>query len=518
MRGADVSSAQARRQPRCRAAERTRRPLPFVSIAVFTLCTSLHAGSQITASHAAIATSSPLATQIGVRVLKDGGSAADAAVAVALLIGVAQPESSGIGGGGMLTYYESKTGAIWTLDFLPTAPAAVKPEMAGTRTGVKAAGTPGLLAGLDVLHRKFGLKPWKSVVEPAIVLAREGGNKDLAATLTRVSEAGARDFYDGETGNRIASKVKDAGGVLGFQDLRTYAAIWRAPMRIEFNGYDIYVPPAPSTGAIIIGETLNMLSTYDLAASGFQTTKTIHLLSEALRRASIDASHYIGDPASARIPYRDLLSSARADAWRKTIVVDHFTPAGSLTEPDMTPPASGHTTHITIADSGGNVVSMTLTLGDESGSGFVVPGTGVLMNDALAAFTSKVPNALEGGKRSRTPLSPAIILKDNHPVIAIGTPGGDAIPSSILQVLLNVIVYKKTFGEAIAAPRIHQSEAPDDMDYERALSKETISALAAIGQPTNQRETIGDVEALMFDGGNIIAVSDPRHRGAAGGF
>src|ERR1051326_2263713 len=163
-------------------------------------------GSQVMAPHAAVATSSPLATQIGVRVLKDGGSAADAAVAVALLIGVAQPESSGIGGGGMLTYYEAKTGAIWTLDFLSTAPAGVKPDMAGTRLGVKAVGTPGFLAGLDVLHRKFGVRPWKADVGPAIVLARETGKKELTATLQRISDAGARDFYDGELGNHIASK------------------------------------------------------------------------------------------------------------------------------------------------------------------------------------------------------------------------------------------------------------------------------------------------------------------------
>lgn len=481
-------------------------------------CIPSYGGSQVTATHAVIATSSPLATQIGLQVLKDGGSAADAAVAAALLIGVAQPESSGIGGGGMLTYYEAKSGAIWTLDFLSTAPAAVKPDMAGTRMGVRAIGAPGLLAGLDVLHRKFGLKPWSTLVRPAIVLAREGGSRDLAATLQRISEAGARDFYDGETGNRIASKVKDAGGVLGFQDLRTYAAVWRAPMRIEFNGYDIYLPPAPSTGAIVIGETLNILSTYDLGATGFETPKTLHLLTEALRRASIDRTHYVGDPAGARIPYRDLLSSARADAWRKTILPDKYTPTASLTEPDMTAITTGHTTHISIADSGGNVVSMTLTLGDESGSGFVVPGTGVLMNDALAAFSTKVPNALAGGKRAETPLSPAIVLKDKHPLIAIGTPGGEAIPPTILQVLLNMIIYKKTLGDAVAAPRVQQSDAPDDIEYERALSADTVAALSTMGHPTTQRETIGDVQALMFDGGNIIAVADPRHKGAAGGF
>ena len=489
-----------------------------LAVLMLAAASTAYGGSQVTATHAAIATSSPLATQIGVRVLKDGGSAADAAVAVALLIGVAQPESSGIGGGGMLMFYEAKSGSVWTLDFLSTAPAGVKPDMAGTRLGVRAVGAPGLLAGLDVLHRKFGVKPWKTLVQPSVVLSRESGKSELAATLSRIGEAGARDFYDGEIGNRIASKVKDAGGVLGFQDLRTYAAIWRAPMRIEFNGYDIYLPPAPSTGAIVIGETLNILSAYDLAAMGFETSKSLHLLSEALRRASIDRTHYIGDPASARIPYRDLLSSARADAWRKTIVADKFTPAGSLTEPEMTATASGHTTHISIADSRGNVVSMTLTLGDESGSGFVVPGTGVLMNDALAAFSSKVPNALAGGKRAETPLSPAIVLKDNHAVVAIGTPGGDAIPPTILQVLLNMIVYKKPLGDAVAAPRIQQSDAPDDMEFERALSQDTIATLSTMGHPTVQRETIGDVQALMFDGGNIIAVADPRHRGAAGGF
>ncbi len=490
-----------------------------LAVLLLAAASTAYAGSQVTATHAAVATSSPLATQIGVRVLKDGGSAADAAVAVALLIGVAQPESSGIGGGGMLTYYEAKTGAVWALGFLSTPPAAVKPEMAGTRIGVKAVGTPGLLAGLDVLHRKFGLRPWKALVQPSIVLARETGKNELAGTLVRISEAGGRDFYDGEIGNRIASKVKDAGGILGFQDLRNYAAIWRAPMRIEFDGYDIYLPPAPSTGAIVIGETLNILSGYDLNATGFETPKSVHLLAEALRRAAIDRTHYLGDPAGARIPYRDLLSSARADAWRKTIVPDHFTTAASLAEPDMTAtPIGSHTTHISIADSGGNVVSMTLSLGDGSGRGFVGPGTGVLMNDALAAFGSKVPNALEGGKRAATPLSPAIVLKDKHPLIVVGTPGGEAIPSSILQVLLNVIVYKKSLNDAVAAPRIQQNDAPDDMEYERALSKETVTALSTMGHPTIQRETIGDVQALMFDGGKIIAIADPRHGGAAGGF
>jgi gamma-glutamyltranspeptidase/glutathione hydrolase len=473
-------------------------------------------GSQVTATHAALATSSPLATQIGVRVLKDGGSAADAAVAVALLIGVAQPESSGIGGGGMLTYFEAKSGSVWTLDFLSTAPAAVKPEMAGTKLGVKAAGVPGLLAGLDVLHRKFGARPWKELVQPAIVLAREGGNRDLAATLTRIAEAGARDFYDGEIGNRIASHVKDAGGILGFQDLRSYAAIWRAPMRIQFNGYDLYLPPAPSTGAIVVGESLNILSSYDLGASGFESPKTLHLLVEALRRAAIDRSHYVSDPEGARIPYRELLSGARADAWRKTIQ-ERFTPANSLTEPEINP-TGGHTTHISIADAAGNVVAMTLTLGDENGSSFVVPGTGVLLNDALASFTGKLPNTLAGGKRAATPLSPAIVLKENHPVIALGTPGGETIPSTILQVLLNVIVYKKSLGDAVAAPRVHQDQVPDDIEYERALPQATLEGLSAMGYPVAQRETIGDVQALMFDGGNIIAVADPRHRGAAGGF
>jgi gamma-glutamyltranspeptidase / glutathione hydrolase len=488
-------------------------------------CLPAFAGSEVSATHAAIATSSPLATQIGLRVMKDGGSAADAAVAVALLIGVAQPDASGIGGGGMLTYYEAKSGSIWTLDFLAVAPAAAKPELAGTKSGASSIGVPGVLAGLDALHRKFGVRPWKELVQPAVILAREGGMpsdprlapKDLATTLARIGAAGPRDFYDGEIAAKLVSRVKSAGGVLSFQDLRSYAPVWRAPMRIEFNGYDICVPPAPSTAVLVMGETLNILSTFDLAASGFQSPKTLHLLAEALRRASIDASHYISDPASARIPYRDLLSSARADAWRKSILLDRFTATGALAEPELAAPG-GHTTHISIADASGNVVAMTLTLGGDFGSGFVVPGTGVLLNNTLAAFTPKLPNTLAGAKRAATPLSPTIVMKENHPVIALGTPGGGAIPTTILQVLLNVIVYDKPLGEAIAAPRYHQSNEPDEIEYERAAPQATIAALAAMGHPTAARDTIGDVQALMFAGGRIIAVADPRHGGAAGGF
>jgi gamma-glutamyltranspeptidase/glutathione hydrolase len=520
------------------------RPRAVISAFCFllsALSSSAFAGGQATVTHAAIATSSPIATKVGVAVLKSGGSAVDAAVAVALALGVLQPHACGIGGGGIALFYEAKTGAVWTLDFLSVSPAAVKPENVGTKTGALSAGAPGLVAGLDALHRKFGRQPWKELVQPAIALARDGvpingeleaaltaaniplpanktlEQKDLATTLGRIAAFGARELYDGETTTKLVDSVRAAGGVLSFRDMSEYAPIWRAPIKLRFNGFDIYAPPAPSSGALVIGESLNILATYDLASRGFQSVNSLHLIAEASRRASIDRDRVMADPAGARIPYRDLLATAHAEAWRSSIIADRVT-ATSMLADAATKPASDHTTHVTIADAEGNIVAMTLTIGDALGSRFVASGTGILLENTVASFSDRLPNSLAGSKRPSTPLSPTLVMRGDHPLIALGTNGGAAIPMTILDVLLNVLVYQQPVAEAIAARRYTQGSTPDQIDYESGAPEATTNALNAMGHGIARQPSIGDVNAIWFEDGKMIAVADPRHPGAAGGY
>ncbi|HWS71632.1 MAG TPA: gamma-glutamyltransferase, partial [Thermoanaerobaculia bacterium] len=332
-------------------------------VALLFVAQTTFAGSQVVASKAALSTVSQQATQVGLGVMQRGGNAADAAVAVALALAVVHPQAGNIGGGGFLVYYDAKTKGVWTLDFRETAPGAAKRDMylqadgaAGkqSQTGPLAAGVPGTLAGLDAIHERFGTRPWKELVVPAMHLARNGfrtngeltadleqarrernidqflstaalfypngkelaaGTQlvqpDLAATLDRIGDLGAADFYDGETADKLVRAVRAAGGLLSYRDLKDYKPIWRAPIKLKYGEYDLYTMAPPSAGGLVIGEALNILGGYDLASTGFQSSQAIHLLAEATRRAYIDRNKYLGDPGTTRIPYRELLSEER---------------------------------------------------------------------------------------------------------------------------------------------------------------------------------------------------------------
>jgi gamma-glutamyltranspeptidase/glutathione hydrolase len=516
----------------------------FLLFPVFFLLQPLSA--QVNATHAALSTAHPLATRAGLKVLQQGGTAADAAVTVACVLAVVHPQGGNLGGGGFLVYYDAKTHGVWTLDFRETAPREVVRNMFEKlpAAGARAAGIPGTVAGLDALHRKFGTRPWKDLLAPAIAAARDGARIDaeifgeietakrernldirkalpppeLAVTLQRLADRGARDFYDGMIAKKLIEGVRGAGGIFGFRDLHDYEPVWRAPIKLRYGPYEIHTIPPPSGGGIVLGETLNILANDDLAATGFQTTASLHLLIEAQRRAALDRMHYIGDPTGARIPYRELLSQRRAEGWRKTIDPKRVTATALLSEPSVLAPEGEHTTHFTIADAEGNVVSFTTSLGDTFGSGFLVPELGFFLNNALTDFTTGA-NAMDPGKRPASSMSPVIVLRDNKPFLAIGTRGGAAIPTTILQVFLNVVVYGKSLQAAVAAPRYHHGGAPEEMLYERTLTPQPLlESLNAMGHGVAARESIGDVHAILFENGRLIAVADPRRGGAAGGY
>ncbi|HYK04010.1 MAG TPA: gamma-glutamyltransferase [Thermoanaerobaculia bacterium] len=521
-----------------------RRIAAAVLISAFSLLPS--ASAQVTAKHAALSTAHPLATKAGLGILQKGGTAADAAVAVALTLAVVHPQAGNLGGGGFLVYYDAQSRGIWTLDFREAAPRLAKRGMFDKTpvAGALAAGVPGTVAGLEALHTKFGTRPWKALFVPAIALAREGTREDaelasdietarkerkldipkthplpeLATTLQRLADAGARDFYDGALAEKLVEDVRAAGGMVGFRDLREYQAQWRAPIKMRYGVYEIYTIPPPSGGGVVIGEVLNILANDDLAASGFQSPKSLHLLVEAQRRGTIDRLRYIGDPLGARIPYRDLLSQKRAELWRKTIDPARVTPTSTLSEPRELSTEGEHTTHFTIADAQGNVAAVTTSLGDNFGSGFVVPSLGIFLNNAMGDFTSGA-NALDPLKRPASPISPVIVLREGKPFLALGTRGGAAIPTTIVQVFLNVVVYGKSLTDAVAAPRYHQQATPEEVFYERGrASMPTIEALNKMGHGVSSRDSIGDVHAILFENGRLIAVADPRRGGAAGGY
>ena len=507
--------------------------------AVLSLTTQVLAGGSVIARKAALSTTHPLATKAGLATLQRGGNAADAAVAVAFALAVVRPQSGNLGGGGFATYYDAESRGVWTLDFRETAPRLATKD---TRTGAAAAGVPGTVAGIAALHERFGSRPWKELLEPAILLAKETREDaelaadieaaiqqrkldlpkplpppELAATLQRLAEEGARDFYEGDIAKRLVEGAKTGGGVIGFRDLADYKPVWRAPLKLRFGDYEIFTPPPPSGGGLVIGETLNIVAEDDLRASGFQTTATLHLLLEAQRRAFIDRHRYVADPAAARIPYRELLSRPRGDAWRKTIQ-ERVVGTAMLAEPRALGTEGEHTTHFTIADARGNVVAFTTTLGDDFGSGFLVPSLGFFLNTANADFGGK-PNAVAPGNRAATSLSPTIVLRDNRPFLALGTSGGTAIPTTILQIFLHVVVHGKSLQDAVAAPRYHHAALPDEMVTERGRAPQaTIDALNARGHGVKLVPAIGDVHAILFENGRLTAVADPRRGGAAGGY
>jgi gamma-glutamyltranspeptidase / glutathione hydrolase len=554
-----------------------------VLIAFFGSALPLSAGSTIVASRAALSTTSPYATSVGLAAMKRGGTAMDAAVAVSFTLAVVHPQAGNLGGGTFIVYYDSESNAVWTLDARETAPGAAKRDMfvlpdgnisPASRTGVRAAGVPGTVAGLGAAHARFGKLPWKELLAPSVSIAREGfrtdfelqrelgeeeqerkiaqfpstaaiffpdgqplpiGSKlvqaDLAATIERIAATGPSEFYEGDTAKKLVEAVRAGGGIISARDLRDYKPVWRAPLKIRFKEYDIYTMPPPSGGGLVLAETLNILSTYDLKALGFQTLEAIHLMAEAERRAYIDRNRHVGDPATTRIPFRELLSAERAAAWRNSIDPKRATPTVALVDTNAALAEGKHTTHFTIVDEHGNIASVTTTLNENFGSGFIVPGAGFLLNNEMDDFTAAPgkanrsglvasdANAIEPGKRMASSMTPTIIFKGRHPFLALGTRGGPTIPTSILQVFLNVAIHGQSITDAVAAPRYHHQADPERIDYERGKApQEILEALNRMGHGVNARDPIGDIHAIAWENGDIIAVADPRRGGAAGGY
>ena len=532
------------------------------------------------AEHGMVVAQEKTAAQIGADVLRQGGNAVDAAVATGFAMAVTYPRAGNIGGGGFMIIHSSERGEDVAIDYRETAPAATtpdiflgpdgKPDIAKSRDSALGIGVPGTVAGLALALDKYGSGNFTlaELIRPGIALAANGieitddsadtlpdwhrrlarwpssakifsradgsslreGDKltqtDLATTLSAIAEQGPRGFYQGPVAEKLVKAVGDAGGIMTLDDLKSYQAVIRAPVRGSYRGYDVVSMPQPSSGGVVLLETLNILEGFPMGEMKQGSAPSLHVMIEAMKRAYADRARYLGDPAFVNAPVATLISKDYAARQRASIDLDRATPWADVLS--ATPPREGsNTTHFSVVDSRGNAVSNTYTLNFSYGVGLVADGTGVLLNNELDDFTA-APGAsnayglvgfeanLPGpGKRPLSSMSPTIVLKDGKPVLVTGSPGGSHIISTVLQVIVNVLDYGMDVAAAVAAPRLHHQWLPDEVRIERGFADATIAALKAKGH--HVVEPLGQTSAnsIAVTANGLLGAPDPRTRGAA---
>jgi len=534
------------------------------------------------ALHGMVSSESALASDVGVEVLRKGGNAVDAAVAVGFALAVTMPNSGNIGGGGFMILHDGKSGKDTAIDFREMAPAAATRNMylddkgdvvPGKSLFTQAAiGVPGTVAGLTYALEHYGTMKRADLVAPAVALAKNGfpvgetlaglfvaerdhlgawggtrqvffhdgklpvtgellRNPDLAKSLALIGRDGAKAFYDGPIGAAIVAEAKAHGGLITAADLKNYKVVERVPVRGTYRGYEIVSMPPPSSGGVHIVQILNILSSFPLHDWGHNSARTIHVMAEAEKRAYADRSEYLGDPDFVKVPVKGLTSPGYARELAGMIDLAHATPSSQIKPGRPQPYESDQTTQFTVADASGGVVSVTYTLNTNFGSGIVASGTGILLNNEMDDFSAKpgVPNAygLVGGdansvgpmKRPLSSMSPTIVLKDGKPWLATGSPGGARIITTTLQVLVNMIDFGMNPAEAGSAVRFHDQWLPDELRIERGLSPDTVALLRGMGHNVVERQAMGDTQTIQITPTGFYGYSDQRDpNGAARGF
>jgi len=513
------------------------------------------------AAHGMVASQEAVATNVGVDILKRGGNAVDAAVAVGFALAVTLPQAGNLGGGGFMLVHMAKSGETVAIDYREKAPLKATRDMfldaegnADPDLSQKSAlstGVPGTVAGLTLALKRYGTMRLADVMAPAIVLAEGGvtvtpelaeaieGSKDslgqymtsadifmradgsplqagdtlvqtdLGGSLKAIAAGGPDAFYRGETAKLIAAEMGRSGGLITAEDLAKYQAVVREPVKGSYRGYDIFSMPPPSSGGAHVIEILNILEGYPIADLGFGSAATMHLMAEAMSRAYADRSEYLGDSDFVKVPLKGLTSKKYAEELRATIDQEHATPSATIKPGKPLPYESDQTTHFSVVDAEGNAVSNTYTLNFLFGSGLVAEGTGILLNDEMDDFSAKpgVPNAygLVGGdanavapeKRPLSSMSPTIVLKDGKTFLVTGSPGGSRIITTVLQIIMNVIDHGMNIAEASAAPRMHHQWLPDELRIEEGFSPDTIRLLEAMGHKMKLQATMGSTESIM---------------------
>ncbi|HAU3146894.1 gamma-glutamyltranspeptidase [Salmonella enterica subsp. salamae] len=528
----------------------------------------------VRATQGMVASVDAMATQVGVDILKQGGNAVDAAVAVGYALAVTHPQAGNLGGGGFMLL-RTKDGATTAIDFREMAPAGAtrdmfldeqgNPDSKKSLTSPLASGTPGTVAGLSLALEKYGSLPLNSVVRPAIKLAQEGfivndaladdlktygsevlphhenskaifwkdgeplkkGDKlvqqDLANSLTMIAENGPDAFYKGEIARQIAQQMQQNGGLITTDDLAAYQAVERTPVSGEYRGYQIFSMPPPSSGGIHIVQILNILENFDMKKYGFGSADAIQIMAEAEKYAYADRSEYLGDPDFVNVPWQALTSKAYAKSIAGQIDINKAKPSSEIRPGKLAPYESDQTTHFSVVDKDGNAVAVTYTLNTTFGTGIVAGNTGILLNNQMDDFSAKpgVPNVygLVGGeanavgpkKRPLSSMSPTIVVKDGKTWLVTGSPGGSRIITTVLQMVVNTIDFGMNVAEATNAPRFHHQWLPDELRVEKGFSPDTLKLLEQKGQKVALKEAMGSTQSIMVGAdGELYGASDPR--------
>lgn len=530
--------------------------------------------------HGMVASSDRIASNVGLEVLKRGGNAVDAAVAVALALAVTHPSAGNLGGGGFMLI-RMADGRAAAIDYRETAPQKASHDMyLGpdgklvpnlSTAGYLASGVPGTISGLSLALSKFGKLGWPDAVEPARKLATDGfpvsyslaaslrsssvigafpegkrifqrdGNfyeegeilkqPELAATLQRLKSDGPQEFYQGRTAQLLAADMREHGGIITLDDLKSYRAVSREPLKGSYRGYDLLSMPPPSSGGIALFEMLNILERFPLASMGFDSSEKDHLLIEAMRRAFADRAEFLGDADFVRVPVSGLISKLYASQLANTIDPARATPSSTIGHGEPAREERPQTTHFTVVDADGNAVVNTYTLNGSFGSGVVVGGAGFFMNNEMDDFAAQPgtpnmygliqgeANAVAPHKRPLSAMTPTLVLKDRKLVLALGSPGGPTIINTVLQIILNVFDYHMNIQQAVNAPRLHHQWMPDAINFEPfGISGDVRSALEKKGHHFAARPGyMGDAEAVTIDQDTGIrwGASDPRNADSA---
>jgi len=527
----------------------------------------------------AVASANALASKVGVRILKKGGNAIDAAIATQLALAVVYPGAGNIGGGGFMIAH-LKNGTNISIDFRETAPAESNrdmyldkkgnPQMNLSQDGHLASGIPGSVAGIFAAM-KYGLLPFKTLIQPAIELAEKGFSisanqandfnelknefiqlntsptafvkttpwkagdtliqKDLANTLKRIRDKGVKGFYEGVTAELIIAEMAKGNGIITADDLKKYTAKERTAIEFDYKSHHIISMPLPSSGGIILQQVLKMIEQKNIGEMKFQSAASVQLLTEAERRAFADRAQYLGDGDFVKVPVKTLVSEnylkERMKNYSPGIAGNsQSTQKGYIKESD-------ETTHLSIIDAAGNAVAVTTTLNGSYGSRTVVSGAGFLLNNEMDDFSVKpgVPNmygavgaeanAIYPGKRMLSSMTPTIVLKNNQPYLVVGTPGGTTIPTSIIQSLVNMIDFKMSPQDAVNLPKFHHQWLPDEIIVEKDFNSATIQQLESMGYKVVKKEAIGRTELIEIKYGKtrkITAIADKRGDDTAEGY
>lgn len=515
-------------------------------------------------------TDSVLASQVGASILAKGGNAVDAAIGVGFALAVTHPAAGNIGGGGFMIV-RLTTGETVALDFREVAPRSstktmyIGPDGKVTRdslVGYRAAGVPGTVAGMAEAHRRFGKLKWRDLVDPAFRLADRGfalpaglaeglrenvelflpfpaayaqfcrsgryyaegeafRQPDLAKTLARIRDRGARDFYEGETARLIVKDMSAKGGQITAEDLRSYKVATRAPLTGRYRGYEVITMPPPSSGGIALLQMLGMLEGDDLGQLGWNSSATLHLVVEAMKRAFADRAEHLGDSDFVSVPVAQLLSPDYVSRLRKSIT-DRALPAKEVKPWGK---ESEQTTHYSIIDSEGNAVSTTYTLNGSFGAGAVVEGAGFLLNNEMDDFAAQPgtpnlfgliqgeKNSIQPGKRPLSSMTPTILTKDGRLAMVLGSPGGPTIINTVFQTIMNVVDHGMDIQRAVSSPRFHHQWMPDAIRWEPyGLGADLRKAMEAKGHAFEERaRTMGSCHAIWVSStGERLAGVDPR--------